>query len=386
MAKGAYIGVNNVARKIKKGYIGVGGVARKIKKAYIGVGGVARPFWSGGEFVYYGSVSSLSEAKSSCDNAGTTIGNYAIIAGGQLNDGYPTYTVEVYSTSLVRSTADMLSRSRIGIAAQTIGNYAICATGTQYSDPTNAVDFYDKSLVHTKSTLPMNTGNPQGAATKTHAIFYAVQDSGGHGLVHCVFAYDASLTLTRTNINFAYNDSSGLTYDHMHSASVGDYSLFAGINMAGTASVTYAYNSSLVLTKPTIMPDARSYIRGASTSNHALFAGGSQYDAGDATYAYNSSLTLSSITGLYAKSTSMASTSLDGNAIFAGGNAVKEGYQYTVLSTDVIIYDASLVRLEKLQLNTAKYNMTAVTVGNYAIFAAGRGSYLTDTAEAIALV
>ena len=28
MAKGAYIGVDNTARKIKKGYIGVGGAAR----------------------------------------------------------------------------------------------------------------------------------------------------------------------------------------------------------------------------------------------------------------------------------------------------------------------------------------------------------------------
>ena len=36
MAKGAYIGVNGVAKKIKGGYIGVGGVAKKIKKAYVG--------------------------------------------------------------------------------------------------------------------------------------------------------------------------------------------------------------------------------------------------------------------------------------------------------------------------------------------------------------
>lgn len=57
MAKRIYIGVNNVARKIKKGYIGVDGIARKIKKGYIGVGGVARPFWTGGEVVYYGTDS-----------------------------------------------------------------------------------------------------------------------------------------------------------------------------------------------------------------------------------------------------------------------------------------------------------------------------------------
>lgn len=48
MAKGAYIGVNNVARKIKNGYIGVDNTARKIKKGYIGVSGVARQFFAGG--------------------------------------------------------------------------------------------------------------------------------------------------------------------------------------------------------------------------------------------------------------------------------------------------------------------------------------------------
>ena len=45
MAKGMYIGVDSVARKVKNCYIGVDGVARKVKKAYIGVDGIARLFW-----------------------------------------------------------------------------------------------------------------------------------------------------------------------------------------------------------------------------------------------------------------------------------------------------------------------------------------------------
>lgn len=47
MAKGAYIGVGDVAKKVKKMYIGIGGVAHAVKKAYIGVNGVARLWWSG---------------------------------------------------------------------------------------------------------------------------------------------------------------------------------------------------------------------------------------------------------------------------------------------------------------------------------------------------
>ena len=48
MAKGAYIGVGGVARKVKNIYVGVDGVARKVKKGYIGVNGVARLFYSSG--------------------------------------------------------------------------------------------------------------------------------------------------------------------------------------------------------------------------------------------------------------------------------------------------------------------------------------------------
>ena len=39
---GPYIGVNNLAKKVKQMYIGVNGVARRIKKAYIGINGIAK--------------------------------------------------------------------------------------------------------------------------------------------------------------------------------------------------------------------------------------------------------------------------------------------------------------------------------------------------------
>lgn len=91
MAKGAYIGVNGIARKIKGGYIGIDGVAKKIKKAYIGVGGVARPCWGGGdEPTYYGTVTALSKARSNL--AATSVGNYALFGGGD----YDSDVVDAY--------------------------------------------------------------------------------------------------------------------------------------------------------------------------------------------------------------------------------------------------------------------------------------------------
>ena len=45
MAKGIYVGVNGIARKVKAQYVGVSGVARKVTKGYVGIGGVARKAW-----------------------------------------------------------------------------------------------------------------------------------------------------------------------------------------------------------------------------------------------------------------------------------------------------------------------------------------------------
>lgn len=49
MSKTAYIGVDNLSRKVKTMYVGVDGVARKVKKAYIGVDGVAKEWYSSGK-------------------------------------------------------------------------------------------------------------------------------------------------------------------------------------------------------------------------------------------------------------------------------------------------------------------------------------------------
>lgn len=51
MAAAQYIGVGNVARKVKNQYIGASGVARKVKNGYTGVGGVARKCYAGQDVI-----------------------------------------------------------------------------------------------------------------------------------------------------------------------------------------------------------------------------------------------------------------------------------------------------------------------------------------------
>ena len=82
MSKGAYIGVDGVARKVKKMYIGVDGVARKVKKGYIGVNGIARLFYSSGSGVF---VTRPAAAMTSNDSQG------CIASASSTYSGYPAY-------------------------------------------------------------------------------------------------------------------------------------------------------------------------------------------------------------------------------------------------------------------------------------------------------
>ena len=123
MAKKTYIGVNNVARQVKKVYIGVNGVARKVKKIYIGVANIARQIFGGGELSYYGKATSLSEARGGL--AATSVGNYALFGGGS-----PFFsTVDAYNTSLTRTSPTALSEARGNLAAASVGNYALFGGG-----------------------------------------------------------------------------------------------------------------------------------------------------------------------------------------------------------------------------------------------------------------
>lgn len=40
-----YVGIDGVAKEVKKVYVSIDGVAREVKKAYVGINGVAREFW-----------------------------------------------------------------------------------------------------------------------------------------------------------------------------------------------------------------------------------------------------------------------------------------------------------------------------------------------------
>ena len=100
MGKNIYIGVDNVARKVKQPIIGVDNIARNVKSGFIGVDNVARQFFSGGT-----PLSSLAVGTSVYLNESGTAKEYIIV-----NQGIPSnsslYDSTCNGTWLLRKIGD----------------------------------------------------------------------------------------------------------------------------------------------------------------------------------------------------------------------------------------------------------------------------------------
>jgi len=388
MAKGAYIGINNVARKVKKIYVGVDGVARKVKKAYIGIGGVARLWFSSG-LAYHGTATSLSTARQGL--AATSVGNYALFAGGDTNSG-STITisnkVSAYDKALTRTTPTTLSAARYQCAAATVGTNALVVGGYRSS---NVVDSYNASLTRSTLTkLPTNMQDHAATSVGNYALFgggyanYTGSDGSYNYSSSSNYAYNSSLTRSTFTLNNS-RDASVAT-------SVGNYALFAG--GIGYKAVQYwdseiqdygyevircyqntveAFNTSLTRVGQRSIT-ARANMAATRVGNYALITGGTTENRNDDEYAgtftktvntvncFNSSLTAVSASNLSTARSYHAATTLENYAIFAGS------------STTVDVYDSSLTKVTVDGISVSRSGLAATTIGSYALFAGGIAS------------
>lgn len=336
MPKGAYIGINNVARKIRKGYVGVNGLARRIRKAYIGIGGVARPCWSGGTLTYYGQISGGMEFTRS-DYAGTHVGSSALFGGGQQIDSWAinecVNDVHVVNSSLTYSTLQNgLSQARILLSATHVGDYALFAGG--------------------------NT-SVQGASSNTTS--------------NVVDAFDSKLVRS--------SPSSYLTYARVGIAAthIGDYALFGGgYNISSYFNTIDVYNKSLTKQTKTLSR-GKSSLAATHVGNYAIFAGG-RYDSNGLTNCnivdtYNSSLVHSTQASLSSARHNLSATHIGNYAIFAGG--------YDSFYTNAVdVYSVSMTKINTVQALTYGYqNPPAASVGDsFALFHLGR-QYISDVGD-----
>ena len=343
--------------------------AKKIKKAYIGIGGVARPCWSGGELAYYGTITALSNAKTTL--AGASVGDYAVFAGGY-NNGSVYGTVDAYNKSLVKSTPTALSEKKTQLAAVSTGNHALFGGGMNASTNGKVVNAYNASL--SRSIIAtLDTARYDLAATTVGG--YALFGGGtmGGSSSNVVDVYNADLTKGTSLTLNAYSSQLAAT-------TVGGYALFGGgygatksYGSSTKLAIVTAFNKSLTKSTPTAFDVARYALAATTVGNYAIFAGGNVTSSN--VDIYDTSLTKTTLTMVDHSVQYLAATTVGSYALFAGG------WYNNGLKT-VHVYDESLTKTQGANLNVGRQGLTAATVGNYALFAGGEANGWFNTVDA----
>lgn len=365
MAKGAYIGVSDKARKIKKGYIGVDGKARKIKKGYIGVGGVARPCWGEGKLVYFGKISPLKKAR--CDGNGNYVGNYMIIAGGGTsNSGSYVSSVDAYDKDFVKTEIDDLIQSRRDMSPAGIRDQKALFMGGERgidndnsSIGSNYIDIYTDNLVHQYIQTEKSSHLKCSGRTGNSSIFAAGLENDWYS--SAVYRIDAELVMTTLQSWVSGNQfGSGSTGNHMIvPRNKGDTG--AAWNDDGVRSdlPEYPFNSG----------DGRS---NANMNGTVVFSGGFHGSSTRNVVAYTDDLVIQIWSSLPVSASFHAGASTGEFAIFAGGKTTVGTDNYANLTKAVTGYSMDGVQsiLEPLEFNArdiigAGNNGVAIIAGGY---------------------
>lgn len=393
MAKKAYVGVSNVAKKVKKMYIGVGNIAKKVKKGYVGINGIARCFFGAGDTVVYkGTAPDFSASRH--QHAATTIGPYALFAYGyNRNHLYSSYA-EVYTEDLVHS--EVYSGSYQWGSATALSTYGVFLHGNPYFSA------YDPSL--TRRTFVPSSGAIAGAASGTLddvAIFY-----GGGDVVsvsYCVSYVTNTLTHSFDYIARNQIGGSAACTDDYYLAAGGYGSAYASSNSHYYADYKYSdivcvINKSHTLQSITL-PVGLVSPSAVSLNGRVMFCGGisltymsnsspkrlNQASDTDVVYCYDNSLTLSYPPTLSRPCHSSSAVNLFGNALVSGGRYATTGYNtsyesfatksgYT-LCNDTTYYDSTFTKRAIDPLSEARYKLASTTVGEVALFGGGCAIY-----------
>ncbi len=394
MAKGLYVGVSNVARKVKKAYVGVGNVARKVKKIYIGVNGVARLAWSGAFLSKYtGAVSPLTEPKWAAYSASN--GVYAIFAGGFSNYYYgdTTYynyllSVDAYNASLVKIVAPSLANGQgngNGLAGGRVGQYAYFGIG---ESPTG----YPMRFAHAYNQSLLRTVFQDSEYIMTTQQVIQQNDLNNPTYAVCGYGFSPSSPFTPQNQHYGINSSLVKTYfydvatlrAYVGSACVGGQVIIAGgdsqINVINSnpdvdlTDVVSAFNSSYVKTSMSLLTSKRGLAKGICNNNYALFAGGR--GAGNNPIStidvYNASL--------------VKLTPLDYGFGEQGQQNIAQSPEFALMGSGAMYlndtiygFDNSLVRVVAGSMSIT--HPRGATVGDYIMFGGAKGSQPYDTVE-----
>lgn len=289
MAKGIYLGIDSLSRKVKKMYVGVNGLARKIKKGYVGVNGLARLFFSGvgpprfreqltpvssysGEIkhctsndqyvIFYvgtrtprGAVCFNSElvstepnwpdyspalvgsAQSSGDEIGATFGEYANATGyrqlGKFNYVKEFLASDELSLLQVDTNVEFayeLYWSGLDIVGATVNEQYLVKNWCHYVDGHGSHTWYlDKALTSQEISPTFYQTNKVAVSTKKHAFWgYGTSPGSPDSATNDIIAYDDDLVRVQLHENAAAPEDLRRSRGGAKAGEGEEYALFAG--------------------------------------------------------------------------------------------------------------------------------------------------------------
>jgi hypothetical protein len=333
MAKGIYVGVGGIPKKVKKLYVGISGVPRKVKKAYIGVGGLPRLTYSSG-VEYVSGVTNLSQTNIN------TVGwnaNYLLFAFSA------THTCDAYNAQLVKTSGVAFDNGGGSYLGGKIGDKAIVAHGG-------------------------NVSLFNGSLTKTSHGLYGLSDYPSKLASNSALAYFQNPYETRTldaNGTMGYG---GLKHQEENCAQVSTdiYAYFAGGYWGGSATTLMTCNKNDGSYTTAYLSLAKQGVTGTKVGNYVLFAGGETYpnqSPTSAVDAFDSNLTRTSPTALSVSRSGIKAVTIDEYGLFVGGYTYSNSTYYNTVDC----YDSNLVRTNEVSLPSNKGFLVGGTVGSYAI-------------------
>ena len=423
MAKKAYIGVDGVARKIKKGYIGVTTdfpvYETQVQTKTLTGDGLADAFevTNGDPYYFAGSgtvfttnnyglsnstASTVLKARMDMDVSFTysysseqSYDKFTLVVAGttvESNVSGPT-TTKTWSGSLTAGQEISFSYTKDGSSN---GNQDKCTfsdmqvtaafpvqVGTEAKDVARRIKkayigiggvarpcFSDDQLAFFGSITPLSVGRGNLAAANVgdYALF-----SGGYGnskSQDTVDAYDSNLVRTKpTNALWLG------VYNHA-GTSVGGYALFGGGYASEASSESYrtdmyAYDAELTRTDPTALSARRSELAAATVGGCALFFGGYYSDTSNRLDVYNEELTRTHANSASTHLKGHAATTVGNYAVFGGGHggmAASDDDSTTV----VCAFTEELTETLPAELSKDRWGVAATTVGDYALFGGGK--------------
>lgn len=276
MAKGIYLGIDSLSRKVKKMYLGIEGIARKVKKGYIGINGIARLFFAGGgsKPVWQGYAQQFDQRLRS--RAASIVGKHLIFFSGH-NGVNTTGYVDSYSSDLTKQSLSSIGGYGFGrdnSANPPNANYACFGPGA-YTNQTSTqlTQAYDADLTRqdlSNGNDSISNSFPIGLAG--YMLF--VRGNFGVNGNKWVWGYSSDLEkIPEIPNDSAYYKSSG---NIATGALSGKYGIIAGGSwQSDETSDVWLLSPELTLSaSPTGMEQKRNNASVASMDKYVLIAGG----------------------------------------------------------------------------------------------------------------